>query len=375
MQKMSRQETNSSEQIPECQICGMTSRNLITHITRTHKISCSEYASQYPGSKIFLVRKKEKKLSQRQQHVIELKSLGTSPLTCRLCGFESYMSLTSHITKIHKFSMAEYRKKFPEDVIQRGCPTTNEKNRIAQKERLKNPDLREKWDKQRFLPPTMKEFWIKKGLSETDAEIKAREMRDRISKIPVSASTRSKLSEKSRGIKNPMSIESIAARHHVTPDEASAFTPCYRRSGSLHPMYGKHHTEESLQKIANADHLKRPKWSSKGEKELANFCNSLGVTYENVKIGRYNVDVLFAEKKLIVEYFGDLWHMSPRRFEKDQYHYLTRKTACQVWERDHKKMENFVSIGYKILVIWESDWKNDRVSCEEKITDAYNQAR
>ena len=43
------------------------------------------------------------------------------------------------------------------------------------------------------------------------------------------------------------------------------------------------------------------------------------IAYQIKKRGRWNVDVVFEDKKLIIDYFGTIWHMCPLKYDADEY--------------------------------------------------------
>ncbi|MCL2312316.1 MAG: hypothetical protein FWC41_07510, partial [Firmicutes bacterium] len=48
------------------------------------------------------------------------------------------------------------------------------------------------------------------------------------------------------------------------------------------------------------------------------------------------------------------------------------KTMNEIHEKDRKKIEFFDSIGIKVYVIWEYDWKNHREKTENRILEIIN---
>jgi G:T-mismatch repair DNA endonuclease (very short patch repair protein) len=137
-------------------------------------------------------------------------------------------------------------------------------------------------------------------------------------------------------------------------------------------MFGKKHTAEALEKIAGAPHLSNPDYRSKPERELEQQCRNLGSLENNVRIGKWNVDVLFTEKRMIVELFGDYWHMNPVKYASTVRHSLMGKTADEVWSRDERKLKDLRDQGYEVVVVWESDWRHDPDACVKRIRDAYD---
>jgi predicted transcriptional regulator/very-short-patch-repair endonuclease len=374
-------------EVLSCQICDFKSNNLNTHIVKTHNMTCEEYRNKFPGSQTSqLTFSQIQKMSQTKlengKDTAHRKKLNEresrskqfdDDLKCLLCEFSSKFSLISHITRKHDMTMEEYRTKFPNCTVQRSSKEQRENNRHAMQEKLADPTELQKFLDWRSFPSEIK-HWTRKGFSEDEAETFVSDFQKNAAlaqnNYPEMIQQKS---EDNSGNKNPMSIESIMKRHGVSRQEATQMTPCFGRKGDSHPFFGKKHTEESLEKIANAPHLKNPKWRSKGEIEVAEFCKTLSNdVIENLYIKRYNADVVFPQCKLIVEFFGTMWHMDPRKYKEDDVQPMTKVLASESWERDKKKLEILKELGYDVLVIWESDWKSSKEQEKEKIRNAYN---
>lgn len=302
----------------------------------------------------------------------EIKDAGLESLICGLCAFQSQTSLISHITRKHKLSMSDYRISFPDVKVQRAAPSQRKKASEDMKNALKDDENLKKFLAWRSFPSEIK-HWTNKGLIEEDAKLAVANFQSEQSKKGNNEKTKALRHEKNIGDKNPMSISSIAARKNVSFRLARTLTPCFGRTGTKHPMFGKKHSEESLRKISSAHHLLTPNFRSKGEVELAAFCRTLtnDIT-NNVSIKRWNVDVLFHTQKLIVEFFGDYWHMNPAKYSKERVHNLMNKTAEFLWARDNRKIKELASLGYEVVVVWESDWKNEKEQQLKRIKDAFN---
>jgi G:T-mismatch repair DNA endonuclease (very short patch repair protein) len=93
-----------------------------------------------------------------------------------------------------------------------------------------------------------------------------------------------------------------------------------------------------------------------------------------LKIGRWNVDIQFQDKPLIIEYFGDFWHMNPLLFEANDINQYTQAKASDVWARDARKLDELSHKGFKVFVVWEKAWKFSRVEQESQITKHFEEA-
>ncbi len=74
-------------------------------------------------------------------------------------------------------------------------------------------------------------------------------------------------------------------------------------------------------------------------------------------IERYFADELNEDKKIIIEINGDYTHANPSKYKPESIIRLSGQsfTAQEKWDSDKIKIENLNKIGYKVLVIWESD--------------------
>ncbi len=75
---------------------------------------------------------------------------------------------------------------------------------------------------------------------------------------------------------------------------------------------------------------------------------------------------------LLLNFFGDYWHMNPKRFAASDKHPLIKKSAVEIWERDARKLKELDELGYTVVVIWESDWRFNKETCTKRIKDAYD---
>ena len=84
---------------------------------------------------------------------------------------------------------------------------------------------------------------------------------------------------------------------------------------------------------------------------------SEGVSLEREQgISGFIVDGL--QNKLIVEFYGDIYHCNPRHFrDPDEFCSWIGRTVTQQWARDRKRLGVFYKLGYRVVIVWEADWK------------------
>jgi G:T-mismatch repair DNA endonuclease (very short patch repair protein) len=271
--------------------------------------------------------------------------------------------------------MDDYRQKFHSSMVQR--MTIEQKTAIANemRKKLDNDDELVKFLEWRSYPSELK-HWTRKGLSDEEAATKQSEWQSNAGlRQNDHLETLEHRSREMTDDRNHMSLRSIADKYNVSLEEAQKLTPCYGRTGDKHPMFGKNHTEEAIAKISASDHIANPDYRSKPERELEERCRKIADLNTNVPLGRYNVDVLFSNKKLIVEMFGDYWHMNPIVYSVDALNVFMEKTAQQIWDRDARKLEMLRSLGYDVVVVWERDWRFKKEKIMKEIVDAYHRVR
>lgn len=356
-----------------CQICGFVSEtNVINHIVRKHNMTKLDYQLKFPGYITHRLteeqqrkiderfaesrRKKEQKQQEREK---KLEELGDAVLICKICGFKGSNSLVMHISRRH-MTVADYKLLYPDAVYAKMSEETKKDISKAVKQKMREPDVRERMLEGRSFPSEVK-HWVRKGFSQEEAQKKVSEFQAENSKKGTTPEHRQRMSEKNSGDKNPMSLPSIAKRENVSVEEAVKLTPCYGRTGEKHPMYGKHHTDEAKCRIA--ENMPQTFYNkSFGELELQNELKKL---YDkrlntNIRVLTYNCDIVFQKEKVIVEYMGEFWHPHPKKFKPDWIHPRTKQRADEMWAKDDRKIASLQKADYHVIVVRGDDWAHDR---------------
>lgn len=84
---------------------------------------------------------------------------------------------------------------------------------------------------------------------------------------------------------------------------------------------------------------------------------------QKVCIGKstYKADGFVKELNLIIEYNGDVFHGNPKLFkDTDQCHPFKKDTAKDLYLKTLLKEQQLKRIGYKVLTIWENDYKTNK---------------
>jgi hypothetical protein len=65
-------------------------------------------------------------------------------------------------------------------------------------------------------------------------------------------------------------------------------------------------------------------------------------------------------KNCIIEFNGDYWHANPKQYNETDH--IRGKLVKDIWNFDAKKIHLAKNLGYKVLVIWESDYINNKAN-------------
>jgi G:T-mismatch repair DNA endonuclease (very short patch repair protein) len=86
-------------------------------------------------------------------------------------------------------------------------------------------------------------------------------------------------------------------------------------------------------------------------------------------IGRYSID--FTRGNKVIEFNGDLYHGNPKFYEStdNPNPFNKEKTSQDIWDKDERKIKYLSDLGYKVLVVWESEYKNNSLSVLNKCLD------
>lgn len=72
------------------------------------------------------------------------------------------------------------------------------------------------------------------------------------------------------------------------------------------------------------------------------------------------------DKNIIVEFYGNYWHANPKMFNQDDivHHHLISK---QIWQRDQERIDILKNNGFKIFIIWQDEYQNNKRQVIKKL--------
>lgn len=112
---------------------------------------------------------------------------------------------------------------------------------------------------------------------------------------------------------------------------------------------------------------------SKGQNELFESCSKFGDFILDGVFSSMKIDVVNFEKKIAIEFNGDFYHCNPRTWNADDFNKVIEMTASDKWEQDRKRRFFLQKHGFQVIIVWESDWKNNRIDILSKIKKIYNE--
>ena len=77
----------------------------------------------------------------------------------------------------------------------------------------------------------------------------------------------------------------------------------------------------------------------------------------------------FCYKNKLIEFNGDYWHANPIFYGPKSFIKAKNKKAEEIWEYDKIKIQTANDQGYKVLIIWEYDYNNNKEETLKKCID------
>jgi len=115
---------------------------------------------------------------------------------------------------------------------------------------------------------------------------------------------------------------------------------------------------------------------SSGEKALYKDIASMfmGVNPKaTIRVGSkwFFPDILLEAEGIIIEYFGDYWYANPKIYAAED---VVRWgiTAYELWFNDKKRLEALASLGYKIEIVYQTDYREDREEILKRFDSLFN---
>lgn len=90
------------------------------------------------------------------------------------------------------------------------------------------------------------------------------------------------------------------------------------------------------------------------------FADKLIFGSKEFNIDNKYYDLTYMETNKIIEFNGDYWHANPKAYGSLRISGRNKRTAQEIWDADAKKIKIAEDAGYRVKVIWESDYRRNQ---------------
>lgn len=322
-----RNKNNSKyENVPACLLCGLQSTMLLSHINRIHNLSADEYKTQFNVDDSALYH-------------------------------ESYIQQLSDNIKGNKNPAYDHGGKFSpfsEKFIKYEDMINIEKERVISDLYVQVSETRTGNNND----STKIEYYIKRGAS-YDESIKL--LAERQSTFTLEKCIEKHGTEEGTKIYNDRQERWLASFYNKSEEEIKDINR--RKIDNIATSGPAVELFKALQlKFLNKIYKYSDRDTGNREHILYN---------ENTK-KHYKIDFMNDEDKKIIEFNGNYFHGNPSMYNETDVLHTTGETYKLVWERDRLRIEELESMGYRVLVIWEYDFKYNRNKIIEECINFLN---
>ena len=82
-----------------------------------------------------------------------------------------------------------------------------------------------------------------------------------------------------------------------------------------------------------------------------------------------SADILFEDCKTVVSFYGDFFHANPSMYSGSDIHPLKKYPVERMWKQDKDRASEIKAVGYRFVVVWESDFNNNREEVLNRIME------
>lgn len=86
-----------------------------------------------------------------------------------------------------------------------------------------------------------------------------------------------------------------------------------------------------------------------------------------IKEKTYVYPDILLDEKIVVEVFGDYWHANPALYNENKV--IAKGKASEIWNVDKTRIDNLNALGYKVIIVWEKDWKENKEKVLKEIDE------
>lgn len=323
---------NDNEETVTCRLCGEQCKRIYgVHMKNKHKgITTDDYRKMFPGAPITSPLDKVSTSKNSGKHMKDEKY---KKLFSEIFSGENNPNHKSKTTELQRKKRSPFSKEF---VKYENLENVEEHISKFAKEAIKDR-----------VGATTIEYFISKGYSEEEAQ--------------------NQLSERQRTFSLEKCIQKWGEEkgNKIWMDRQERWQKSLLENGNIKCGFSKISQELFHEILKNYDPLNAHSvyYATKNKEYYISKKNK----------GFFSYDFVDLNRKKIIEYNGDEYHANPKKFSENDYPHPFYKengpTAKQIWERDEQKINIAREEGFEVLVIWDSEWRKDRVNTLKKCID------
>jgi hypothetical protein len=77
---------------------------------------------------------------------------------------------------------------------------------------------------------------------------------------------------------------------------------------------------------------------------------------------KYRIDAYDPLTNTIYEFYGDFWHGNPKKYNKNDFNIISKKTFGQLYKNTMKREKLFEKSNFNVISIWELDFKQEHIN-------------
>ena len=320
-------------------------------------------------------------------------------VTCELCGIERFM-LTKHLKSQHGLSVEQYLEQFPnakvtdpsispfskDFYLSRGLDEEKSKEMAKSKIKAATDKIVRVLSPEYYKDKCMTDEEIKEHISFIQSQRLQKGIENLAKKLNITYKDTSKVRRKMCEDTYKKNLkEKYGDNWSVVYSESkntNGLSSLQKRHGEIE---GKILYEERCKKIKEngLSHFSKKYWEDRGytdevlDKKLKEvqgrgksyWVSRFGENEKAVTVNgkKYFLDCYFVynDQKICIEFNGDYWHGNPELYKENDI--IKGSMTCkEKWDIDKQRIKDIESLGYKVIVVWESSVDIDEVVKEIK---------
>lgn len=312
--------------------------------------------------KIYNERSKAKRIKKKSDQLLNDPKLEETKdyLVCKVCN-HACQDMALHL-KNHDMNMAQYREQYDENAIVKPTNRTDRmkgENNPAYGHGGKYSPFSKKFVKGDISESTVKKsisnrtlrgndtttigYYVKQGYTEEEAKVK--------------------LSER----QSTFNLEKCIEKYGEVEGRKRWQDRQDKWQNTLNAKSDEEKAIINRKKVSSGHNI------SKAEFEILDYLKGEGIVLDtqhnilnedsdNQKGYLYD----FRKGNKIIEYHGNYWHLNPSMYSADYWNQRLKMTAKEKWAKDQEKIDYATSLGYEVMIVWESEYKKDKKKTLEK---------